>query len=498
MRCAVITMVQNIKTVVKNSFFIIFVCFVSLIRRIFIIFALTMERLHPLHTDLSAPERFTYPFCYEPHPLCRLAAAEVQRYIASHAEIKEDADRGKMFGVLVVKEGDGCNGRLGYLAAYSGLLAGRNDWDYFVPPVYDAQQPDGHFKTTEREISRISRESSTSSQSREMSQELQLWLFHQYQLLNAHGERKDLVAIWQSYYDRPKLRQKFPLPPGGTGDCCAPKLLQYAYQQGLQPVCMAEFWWGQATHEELRQHLNYYPACRGKCKPILTWMLQGLDVDPDPELQGFAHLELNTVYEDDDIIVVDKPSGMLSVPGRIEDYSVETVMRQRYPNAIVAHRLDMGTSGLLIVAKSPEAYHPLQEQFIKHQVKKKYLAMLEDGRCKKEEVRGTISLPLRPDPMNRPRQVVDMEHGKRAVTDYEFLNDNLVALYPQTGRTHQLRIHCAHPNGLGRPIVGDELYGTKGERLCLHAAEIWFRHPVTGQEMRLVSPPPFINTKIPQ
>ena len=449
-----------------------------------------MGFLHPLNTDIQAPERFTYPFCYEPHPLCVMAAKEVQAYIGSHAEIREDADKGKMFGVLVVEH----EGGLAYLAAYSGLLAGRNDWDYFVPPVYDAQQPDGHFKTMEREISRISRlssSSSQSSQSKEMSQDLQLWLFHQYQLLNARGEVKDLVDIWQSYYSRPKLRQKFPLPPGGTGDCCAPKLLQYAYQQGLKPVCMAEFWWGATTKEEIRQHLNYYPACRGKCKPILTWMLEGLDVDPNPELAGFAHLELKTVYEDEAIVVVDKPSGMLSTPGRIEDYSVETVMRQRYPDAVIAHRLDMGTSGLLIVAKTLEAYHPLQEQFIKHQVKKKYVAKVEDGRCKKEEVRGTISLPLRPDPMNRPRQMVDMEHGKRAITDYEFISPDMVALYPQTGRTHQLRIHCAHPDGMGRPIKGDELYGTKGERLMLHATEIWFHHPVTDKEMHLVSPVPF-------
>ena len=443
-----------------------------------------IAHLHPLHTDIKGPERFTYPFCYEPHPLCEMAAKEVQAYISSHEEISEDADKGKMFGVLVVEY----QGSLAYLAAYSGLLAGRNDWDYFVPPVYDAQQPDGYFKTTEREISQTSAISHQTS--KQMSQDLQLWLFHQYQLLNARGEQKDLVAIWQEYYSRPKLLRKYPLPPGGTGDCCAPKLLQYAYQQGLKPVCMAEFWWGATTRTELRHHLNYYPACRGKCKPILTWMLQGLDVDPDPETLGFQRMELKTVYEDDAIVVVDKPSGMLSTPGRIDDYSVETIMQQRYPGSMIAHRLDMGTSGLLIIAKSLEVYRPLQEQFVKHQVRKKYLAVLE-GRGKKEEIRGTISLPLRPDPMNRPRQVVDLEHGKRAVTDYEFLSDDLVALYPQTGRTHQLRIHCAHPDGLGRPIVGDELYGTKGDRLMLHASEIWFRHPLTGQELHLISPPPF-------
>ena len=460
-----------------------------------------MEQLHPLHTDITKPERFTYPFCYEPHQLCEMAAKEVQRYIASHVEIREDADRGKMFGVLVVEHED----RLDYLAAYSGLLAGRNDWPFFVPPVYDAQQPDGYFKTKEREISLTAHLSPLTS--KKMSQDLQLWLFHQYQLLNARGETKDLVDIWQEYYNRPKLREKFPLPPGGTGDCCAPKLLQYAYQQGLKPVCMAEFWWGSSTKEEVRQHLNYYPACRGKCMPILTWMLQGLEVDPNPEQQSFQKMEIPVVFEDEWLLVVDKPSGMLSVAGRVEQYSVETVMQERYPDSKVAHRLDMGTSGLLIVAKTTEVYRSLQEQFIKHQVKKKYVALLE-VRGKRGEVRemsGTISLPLRPDPMNRPRQMVDMEHGKRAVTDYEFLStpptsltshpspltSNFVALYPQTGRTHQLRIHCAHPDGLGWPIVGDELYGTKGERLMLHAAEIWFTHPVTGDSMHLTASVPF-------
>ncbi len=405
----------------------------------------------------------------------------MQQHIAEHEEIRSDADRGKMFGVLVVDSTDG----LAFLAAYSGLLAGRNDWPYFVPPVYDAQQPDGHFKTTEREISLISHHSPLIS--KQMSQELQLWLFHQYQLLNARGETKDLVDIWQSYYSREKLRRKFPLPPGGTGDCCAPKLLQYAYQHGLKPVCMAEFWWGAPTKEEVRQHLNFYPACRGKCKPILTWMLQGLDVDPNPETLGLQRMEIPTVYEDDALLVVDKPSGMLSVPGRIEDYSVETVMHERYPDSIVAHRLDMGTSGLLIVAKNGDAYRILQQQFIRHEVRKKYIALLEHP----GQGTGVISLPLRPDPMNRPRQVVDMAHGKHAVTRYEFIGDRLVALWPETGRTHQLRIHCAHPDGLSNPIVGDELYGTRSQRLCLHAAEIWFRHPVSGDEMHIKSEIPF-------
>ena len=437
--------------------------------------------------------------------MCQLAAKEVQAYIAAHPEIREDADQGKMFGVLVVGEltaEPSATGRLGFLAAYSGLLAGRNDWAYFVPPVYDAQQPDGHFKQQEQIISLTSHLSPLTS--KQLSQELQTWLFHQYRLLNAHGEVKDLVDIWQEYYNRPKLLQKYPLPPGGTGDCCAPKLLQYAYQQGLKPLCMAEFWWGATTKTELRQHLNYYPACRGKCKPILTWMLQGLDVDPDPETLSLQQMELPVVYEDEWLLVVNKPSGLLSVPGRIGQYSVETIMQERYPDSMVVHRLDMGTSGLLIVAKTQDVYRALQEQFVKHQIRKKYLAVLEMNHSSFNiqhstlPAKGRISLPLRPDPMNRPRQIVDLEHGKRAVTDYEFLSDRVVALWPQTGRTHQLRIHCAHPDGLGCPIVGDELYGTRqqGQRLMLHAAELWFRHPVTLEEIHLEKDDEIINTEI--
>ena len=472
-----------------------------------------MNCIHPLHSDICPPARFTYPFAYEPHPLCQLAAREVQSYIESQDAIRQDADNGKMFGVLVVTlpstgpHTTGTDGGFAYLAAYSGLLAGRNDWPFFVPPVFDAQQPDGYFKQQERAISlMVHGPSSTphhpTPNTKELSQQLQMWLFHQYQLLNARGETKDLVDIWQEYYSRPKLRQKFPLPPGGTGDCCAPKLLQYAYQHGMHPVCMAEFWWGAPTKTELRQHLNYYPACRGKCKPIPTWMLQGLDVDPDPETLGFARLELPVIYEDQWLLVVNKPSGLLSVPGRIETYSVEQIMQERYPGSLIGHRLDMGTSGLLIVCKSIDVFRPLQQQFVRHEVRKKYIAQLEpadtcrfpqtaDGSRRPDTAReGTISLPLRPDPMNRPRQVVDMEHGKRAVTNYQFIDDNTVALYPQTGRTHQLRIHCAHPDGLGRPIVGDELYGTHsaGQRLMLHAAELWFRHPVTGMDMHLEVP----------
>lgn len=425
---------------------------------------------------MPKPERFTFPFCYEPHPLCILAAEEVKREIE-----RINPTEGKMFGVMVVQEGDS---RLAFLAAYSGLLEGRNDWDYFVPPVFDAQQPDGYFKTREREIMQ-------SEAHRQMSQDLQLWLFRQYRMLNARGQVRDLVEIWQDYHPSPRIRSKYPLPPGGTGDCCAPKLLQYAYQHGLKPVCMAEFWWGSSPKSEVRHHGEFYPACRGKCKPVLTWMLQGLDVDPDPEKARLPRLHVQIVYEDEALAVVNKPAGMLSVPGRRERYSVAVWAQRRWEGAILVHRLDMWTSGLLLVAKTMEAYHHLQRQFEEHTVKKKYLALVEGAPAVEH---GVIDLPLSSDPINHPRQVVDYEHGKRAITEYRVLTRgdmSLLALWPHTGRTHQLRMHCAHPDGLGCPIVGDELYGHKSDRLYLQAQAIAFAHPVTGKRMHFELPDSF-------
>ena len=425
---------------------------------------------------MPKPERFTFPFCYEPHPLCILAAAEVKHEIE-----RINPTEGKMFGVMVVQEGDS---RLAFLAAYSGLLEGRNDWDYFVPPVFDAQQPDGYFKTREREIMQ-------SEAHRQMSQDLQLWLFRQYRMLNARGQVRDLVEIWQDYHPSHRIRSKYPLPPGGTGDCCAPKLLQYAYQHGLKPVCMAEFWWGSSPKSEVRHHGEFYPACRGKCKPVLTWMLQGLDVDPDPEKARLPRLHVQIVYEDEALAVVNKPAGMLSVPGRRERYSVAVWAQRRWEGAILVHRLDMWTSGLLLVAKTMEAYHHLQRQFEEHTVKKKYLALVEGAPAVEH---GVIDLPLSSDPINHPRQVVDYEHGKRAITEYRVLTRgdmSLLALWPHTGRTHQLRMHCAHPDGLGCPIVGDELYGHKSDRLYLQAQAIAFAHPVTGKRMHFELPDSF-------
>lgn len=434
--------------------------------------------LHPLSSDYPRPERFTYPFCYEPHPLCLLAVEEVKQEI-ERIQPKE----GKMFGVLVVEgmtQGDGSP--VSFLAAYSGLLEGRNDWDFFVPPVYDAQQPDGYFKQKEREIM-------ASVDHKEMSQALQLWLFRQYRMLNARGEEKDLVEIWQDYHSSPRIREKYPLPPGGTGDCCAPKLLQYAYQHDLKPVCMAEFWWGPSPKSEVRHHGQFYPACSGKCKPVLAWMLQGLDVDPNPEVQGLRHQEPRIVWEDEVMAVVDKPSGMLSLPGKIGDDSVATWALKRWPGAMLVHRLDMMTSGILLVAKTSDAYHHLQKQFEERTIKKKYLAVVEGV---PQQEHGIIDLPLSSDPLNRPYQMVDYAHGKRAITEYRALTRvtkepsrcyTLLALWPHTGRTHQLRMHCAHEQGLGCPIVGDELYGQKADRLYLQAQAITFVHPVTGKRM---------------
>ena len=452
--------------------------------------------LHPLATDIVPPERFNNPFCYEPHPLCLLAAEEVKQEIE-----RINPTEGKMFGVLVVEQRDGSfvtspggtkEPSLFYIAAYSGLLEGRNDWPYFVPSVFDAQQPDGYFKTREREISLTTHLTPLTSKKR--SQDLQLWLFRQYQFLNAQGEKKDLVEVWQDYHCSPRIRKKFPLPPGGTGDCCAPKLLQYAYLNGLKPLCMAEFWWGPSPKSEIRHHGQFYPACRGKCKPVLTWMLQGLDVDPSPDANGFPHLVPEVVYEDDAIAVIDKPTGLLSIPGRTENYSVATWAQGRWPGSQPVHRLDMWTSGIILVAKTNEAYQALQKQFAEHTVKKKYLAIVEGI---PPEEHGIIDLPLLRDPMNRPRQVVDFEHGKRAITEYRVLasaqGSALLALWPHTGRTHQLRMHCAHEQGLGCPIKGDELYGTKADRLYLQAQAINFTHPTTGKKMHFELPAAFEN-----
>ena len=585
-------------------------------------------RVHPLHTDIVPPSQLNNPFNYEPHPLCLLAAEEVKKYVRAHEDLLADAEKGEMFGVLIVKptlnsgptpalpmregaitpeaekhitprpigRGKG-EGPFGFLAAYAGLLAGRNDWDWFVPPIYDAQQPDGHFKQTEAKISALNKEIETleaqlqSSESpnatpslnregrggspllslkhqrKQMSNDLLLWLFEQYNLINYKGEVRNVVDIWRDYHNSPKLLRKFPLPPGGTGECCAPKLFQYAFQHGLKPLAIAEFWWGESPKREIRHHFQFYPACNGKCKPILTWQLQThtpnsgptpalpiregaitseADKNPLPKQGGQGWVSplpsggagvgiyVQTLFVDDQIAVVVKPEGLLSVPGNTGEISLYDIMRQRFPNAtgpMMVHRLDQATSGIIVVAKTEFAYKQLQRQFEQREVKKRYVAMVQtrpspgppyrEGAITSEAdknslpkqggsgwvsplpkqggpgwvSRGTISLPLAPDYLDRPRQVVDFEEGKPAVTDYEFIGQEgpyyRVLLTPHTGRTHQLRVHCAHQDGLGMPIVGDDLYGFHSDRLYLHAEYLSFTHPLTGEKMEFQKSPDF-------
>jgi tRNA pseudouridine32 synthase/23S rRNA pseudouridine746 synthase len=320
------------------------------------------------------------------------------------------------------------------------------------------------------------------------SSSVQDWLFERYNFLNAHGHVKNVVAIFKEFSSI--------VPPAGAGDCAAPKLLQYAFQHQLKPIAMAEFWWGKPAPSNIRKQSNFYPACRNKCEPILGHMLQGLAVEPNPLLLNPAiGKELEFIYEDPYLVIVNKPAEFLSVPGKTITDSVQQRMRSRYPNAtgpLTVHRLDMATSGLMVIALSKEVHGHLQEQFMKRTVKKRYVALL-DGIV--EQSQEYIDLPLRVDIDNRPYQLVCYEHGKTARTRYEVLavhnNQTRVNFYPITGRTHQLRMHAAHPNGLDTPIVGDDLYGVKKDRLYLHAAQLTFKHPVYKESMNFEIDAPF-------
>lgn len=315
---------------------------------------------------------------------------------------------------------------------------------------------------------------------KEISDHLQHWLFEHFIMLNAKGERRNLIDIFKDTVQM--------TPPAGAGECCEPKLLQYAFLHHYHPLCMAMFWWGDSPKMEIRHHLHYYPACNGKCKPILKFMLQGMDVAPNP-LEATPQQKLQIIYEDDDLLVVNKPAGMLSVPGKTRRPSVYSIVKEQFPEAegpLVVHRLDMATSGLMLVAKTKEAHQRLQVQFKEHAIYKRYIAILSHTWNLPSDT-GTISLPLRPDLSDRPRQMVDHIQGKSAITQYHVLSKDKgevrIALYPMTGRTHQLRVHCAHQEGLNNPIKGDELYGKKADRLYLHAEAITFTHPKTGQRM---------------
>ena len=527
-------------------------------------------------TDIPLPERFTYPFCYTPHPLCILAAKEVQSYLTRQTAWKDELRQGKMFGVLIVQTE---HGETGYLAAFSGILAGKNLHPFFVPPVYNLLQPQGFFKIEEENISSINRnirqlendkayaalsaelartiqsaenilatakaqlkEAKTAREQRRKEKELnaqeeaeliresqfqkaeykrlerswkarittlqtqtedwerrisalkserktrsaalQQKLFEQFGMLNYRGEVKNLCEIFGQTVHK--------TPPAGAGECAAPKLLQQAYLHGWKPIAMAEFWWGDSPKTEIRHHGHYYPACKGKCEPILQHMLQGLQVEENPMLKRMQvpSKNLEIVYEDPWLSVINKPAGILSVPGKEDAVSVYSLMREQYPEAdgpLTVHRLDMATSGLMLIAKTKRVHQNQQAQFKNRLVRKRYVALLE-GIVPKDK--GTVDLPLCLNPLDRPRQMVHTEHGKPAITDYQVLERldgkrTRIAFYPRTGRTHQLRIHAAHPLGLHCPIIGDELYGEKADRLYLHAEYLEFTHPITGETVRI-------------
>lgn len=538
--------------------------------------------------DYQLPEKFTFPFYYEPHPLCLLAAKEIQHHLETQTEwehnfgidpTKKEMVIGKMFGVLVVQNQEE---QLGYLAAFSGKLANSNHHQNFVPPVFDMltegsfflegevglnalnrqiekleNDPDfltqkalvlddqalyksklaelkaamkigkaarkekrksakatllpteysaldqqlnqesikAHFylkdfnkywtkriDTNEAKLSTFTNPINALKKERKVkSNQLQKQLFQQYTFLNAKGATRSLLDIFAL---TPRKT-----PPAGAGECAAPKLLQYAYLHQLKPVAMAEFWWGQSPKSEVRRHGQFYPACRGKCEPILGHMLEGLMVDKNPMLENPAiGKEIEIIYEDAQILVVNKPAEFLSVPGKNIQDSVYQRIKEKYPKLtgpIIVHRLDMSTSGLMLLAKSERTYKYLQYQFINRFVKKRYVALL-DGVVEGEE--GRIELPLRVDLENRPQQLVCYEYGKKATTKWKVVerkNDKTrIHFFPITGRTHQLRVHAAHTAGLNTPIVGDDLYGQKGERLHLHAEWIEFRHPKTKETMQ--------------
>lgn len=538
---------------------------------------------------IALPDKFDYPFYYQPHPLAIIAAKELQHYLETQKdwehnfgliEGQEGILIGKMFGVLVVKNE---NDELGYICAVSGKLAGHNQHEKFVPPVFDILLEDGFYRKGEIIVSEINArierlendeefvalkkeykhaakqsveemrlQKATNKTQREarhvkrkeleatytgveLDMQLQLldkqsihesyqqkklskfWkekiaelesrmvqhkteiealkeerkarsaalqaeIFEQFYFFNKNLEKKSLGEIFKNTPDGK--------PIAGSGECAAPKLFQYAFSNSLKPVALAEFWWGESPPSEIRVHGQYYPACRGKCEPILGHMLSGMDIAENPMLKNPAEgKELRIFWEDDYIVVIDKPDEFLSVPGKNISDSVATRLRFLFPRAtgpLVVHRLDMSTSGLLLVAKTEEVYKTLQRQFLKREVKKRYVALL-DGELKLKE--GIIDLPLRVNLEDRPWQMVCYEHGKPAVTRYDVVEikdgKTRIHFYPITGRTHQLRVHAAHPQGLNMPIVGDDLYGTRAERLYLHAEYLEFRHPITNEVIKL-------------
>lgn len=321
-----------------------------------------------------------------------------------------------------------------------------------------------------------------------MSADIQRRIFQSYTFLNSANQQKSLLDIFKE--------TPFNTPPAGAGECAAPKLLQYAFLNQLKPIAMAEFWWGMSPESEVKIHQEFYPACRGKCEPILSHMLKGIELDVNPmSINPAEGKELPIIYEDDYLLLVNKPAEFLSVPGKTIVDSVQTRIQHLYPYAtgpLLVHRLDMSTSGIILIAKKKDIHESLQKQFLKRSVEKRYVALLQ-GYVKSTQ--GEIELPLRVDLEDRPRQLVCYEHGKHALTGYEVLERTKgytrVNFYPHTGRTHQLRVHAAHASGLNAPIIGDDLYGQKADRLYLHAEYFSFWHPITKERVEITCPAPF-------
>ena len=545
-------------------------------------------------SGITLPEKFTFPFYYEPHLLAKIATTEVQSYLENQTDFEHNFGLdinnnalaiGKMFGVLVVKNKQD---KIGYLTAFSGKLADKSLPEKFVPPVFNMRTSGSFYIKGELEIDvmnaqlgvlkkdkkylelkkiitentaiiqtdlsfqrnrmkraksdrksqkkkaitllndlefeeltkKLTQESYNNQffikelqeyyqakiekinlefkvfedkiialkrERKEKSNYLQQTLFSKYAFLNQQKELKSLLTI----FNNPAIK-----PPAGSGECAAPKLLQYAFANNLTPITMAEFWWGSAPNATVRHHKNYYPACQGRCKPILTHMLAHTEMDANLLLENLSEKQdLEIIYEDDALIVVHKPAEFLSVPGKDIKDSVYTRIKERYPSAtgpLIVHRLDMSTSGVLLLTKTKEANKALQSQFINRTIKKRYVALLDGNLSKKS---GKITLPLRVDLNDRPKQLVDFTYGKSAETDWKIINKEngktRVNFYPITGRTHQLRMHAAHKNGLNTPIVGDDLYGKKEKRLHLHAEFIEFLHPTTLKKMSFTVAPKF-------
>ena len=416
---------------------------------------------------------FTYPFRYVPDPSVIDAARALTAMIDGSEFLRGLFSEGKMLGVLLTDHG--C------LHAFSGLAGGRSVLEGFVPPIFDYTDPQGYFRRRETEISAMPDGIAKSR----ASAQLQDWLFDRYRVLNARGECLSVKEIFAA---------RGMTPPGGTGECAAPKLLQHAYSHGFRPLAMGEFWYGAAHASEVRQHGRFYPACFGKCGPLLTFMMQGLEVAPNPLDREYEGREPEILYCDDAIIAVNKPAGMLSVPGRTGVKSLLERLRENYGEVHSCHRLDMDTSGVMVFARNLTAKADLEAQFAGREVRKTYRARLSAGHSPFGRARsGTVALPLSADYYDRPRQIVNRAAGRPAVTEYEVLEllpDGEVEILfrPLTGRTHQLRVHAAHPDGLGRPIKGDLLYGgTPADRLYLHAETLEFRHPVTDKAMKITA-----------